>query len=290
MIRTIFGRSKGEFVFIPIQSYPRLWDVAISTRKDNIDFGGTSLVAEKYRDYVTNPIGPNDTYQIRINFSPNFEGDVPILLRGGKKDVYSVYIMERYASGSYRHSLNIQDFGQWINQFTTIYSFHIYTGNQGIDTDIIKGDFSQMPDSLEKFKIGMLKVQRVSTDVYLNISNFSSTSKLKYLDFNGLLKFSGDLKYIPSMCTYFKLATTQSGNIISYSGGKTWASAFDTLYLPLALTNTENDRLLIDMAASIVSAVGNKVIYLKGNRTAASDVAVTYLQSLGFTITGLTRI
>lgn len=285
MIRTVFSRTRGEFVVIPVRNSPYLRTIGISTRKSNIIFGNNRFNTDKNRDYVTNPPIANG-YLCGTTFSSNFEGDVPILLRGGKSDVFSIFISERYASGSYRHWLNIQDFAVWIGQFPNIYSFLINTGLQGVDTDIIKGDLSQIPNSLESFKIQSLRVINRTTDIFLNISNFSPNSKLKYLNFEkDLSKFSGDLKFIPPMCNYFKLMVTQGGNAISYSGGKIWASNFDALYLPLALSNADNDRLLIDMAATIVSAVGEKTIYLKGNRTVASDYAVTYLQSLGFIIT-----
>lgn len=47
----------------------------------------------------------------------------------------------------------------------------------------------------------------------------------------------------------------------------------------------ENGNILIDLANSVTSAIGDKVIYLRGARTSASDSAVSYLEGLGFTVT-----
>jgi hypothetical protein len=126
----------------------------------------------------------------------------------------------------------------------------------------------------------------------------------------GSTTLSGDLKNLPSSVVSFNamgentisgdiadLPTNinefwNNGHISTYTSGRTWTSSYNAFHLDPAsgygLSSEEVDNLLIDMANSIITAFGHKVIEVIGNnapRTAASDDAVATLEGLGFTVT-----
>lgn len=220
----------------------------------------------------------------------------------GKKDIYSI-LFEGGKDGIIGkfNMFNILDFGSFIKQFPNLYSFVIggYSYQDQQATVTIKGNLAEIPDSVEKVRIsgpeinGNIYYQQTNKDLYLNLSSFSPTSKLRWFNvlysenpnFSMNIKTIGDLSKLPKDVYLFRLYPNYETNII-YTPGRTWAAAFSTLIIMwYAFTPQQIDAILIDLAASVTTAIEEKIINLTGGRTAASDAAVAYLQGLGFTVT-----
>ena len=226
------------------------------------------------------------------NYSPKYNGDILISPTGGLKKVYSLSLFGGSGTDN-RNRLNIDDFGEFINQFPNLYSLNIIIYNYSDPTwqGIVSGSLEEIPNSLKRYRIKTLSV--VGAKATLNINNFSPDSQLEWLFIevptgtaNQSVPRSGNLRNLPPNLNYFR--DTQQSNFASYSytGGRVWRSDFDTFYIQnFILSDSENDALLNDLANSVTSAVGDKIIRLRGARTSASDSAVLYLQGLGFTVT-----
>ena len=305
----VFGRKYGETFILDIQA-SRGMHYQFSTYEGDayIDWGNGT-----YSNYSTPKLLDFTSYDRQTGFSAYaitmslmatpIDFTTKVRLNKGFKDVYSIAFLE---SGYMSHwnspygKFFINDFGVFINQFKNLKTLiiDIARNNENVDRkNTIKGDLSQIPNSLEKITIGSLQFQLNLTDLYLNVSNFSNTSNLKVFKRDsgtqtniGTFTAYGNLAKLPSQLYYFKLALNTG--TFTYSGTKVWASSFDTLDIGNAsLSATETDNLLIDMANSITTAIGSKIIRLANcYRTTASDTAVAYLQSLGFTITVLAVI
>lgn len=261
----------------------------ISTRNGNVsvDWGDgviENITTYKNVDFTNYPEGSANG-RILHTYSSASIRDIKINLLNGFNDMYSLKFSSYY--GSYYNMLYILDWGAFIKQFTNLYSFYYNVGTPG---QTIKGDLSQIPNSLERIYIGNIALQN-NTDLYLNLSNFSSASQLKYFSSGfypskSFQNIYGDLSKLPPLINYFLLSQNLA-NTLTYTAGRIWASSFDTLDIGNAtLSATETDNLFNDMANSITTAIGSKIIRLANcYRTPASNPAVTYLQSLGFTIT-----
>ena len=300
----VFGRKYGETFTLDIQA-SRGMHYQFSTYEGDayIDWGNGT-----YSNYSTPKLLDFTNYDRQTGFyayanemilmATPIDFTTKVRLNKGFKDVYSIAFFESgyRSSNSYPYGkFVINDFGIFINQFINLKTLIIDISRTNENADrknTVKGDLSQIPDSLEKITIGSLQFQVNLTDLYLNVSNFSNTSNLKVFKRYsgaqsniGTFTAYGNLAKLPSQLYYFKL----DGNTgtFTYTGTKIWASSFDTLDIGNAsLSVTETDNLLIDMANSITTAIGSKVIILANcNRTTASNTAVAYLQSLGFTIT-----
>ncbi|MBU4536999.1 MAG: discoidin domain-containing protein [Weeksellaceae bacterium] len=295
MRRSIFSRAKIELVSMPFINTIRAY-FRISTRSNDIVVNkgdGSSdipISILKNIDFTTtlNNIFIDQTY------ASSFTGNMLLKLLGGKKDVYSLHLTTQ-SNGNF----NILDFGTFMSQFPNLYSFRY--GFLNNFTNIIKGNLAIFPDSVQRVSIEDNGVKNNLTDVVLDLSGFSSTSNLKHFEHNSnntsqiiKLKTIGDAAKIPAPCAYFAFNSqaglqAATGSAISYSGGKIWASVFDTFRIPLDLKVNENTALLADMSNSIVSATGGKLVKNTGWRNYESDSYVSYLNSLGITV-DITRI
>lgn len=283
----VFGRKYGGIATVGNNSTGFIG--FISTRNGNVsvDWGDgaiNNITTLKNVDFTNYPEGSVNG-QIAHTYSSASIRDIKINLLNGFNDMYSLRFSSYY--GSYDNMLYILDWGVFIKQFTNLYSFYYNVGN---NTQTIKGDLSQIPNSLERIYIENITLQN-NTDLYLNLSNFSSASQLKYFSsvFSPSKSFKniyGDLSKLPPLINYFLLAQNLA-NTLTYTAGRTWASSFDTLDIGNAtLSATETDNLFNDMANSITTAIGSKIIRLVNcYRTPASNPAVAYLQSLGYVIT-----
>ena len=279
--------SRSETVLIPYSDAGGVY-LRVSTRTKNIViyWGDDTISAYTTAKNMDATINVLNLTNVTKTYSPAFTGNAVLRMVGGVKDVYSLVVME-YGDGGKK---NIPDFGTFMAQFTHLYSFVFNARyDAGVATyPVVKGNLFNFPDSVERVRISATDCVNAATDLTMDLSGFSNTSNLKWLSadiYRGNSKLLGDLAKIPQGCAYAYFKNTGAGSAITYTAGKTWASAFDTLYLTLTLTVAETDALLNDMAASITSAVGGKVIYLVNcNRNTASDAAVSYLESLGFTI------
>lgn len=286
----VFGRKYGGIAYWAVNTNianPTKNYFGISTKNNNIEVDwkdGTSKTTYNTTKNTDTTLSANNSINVTSlpphSFPANFIANVELNCLGGLNDVYSLY----FAGNGI--VIN-QDFGSFINQFTSLYSINIDIPHS---VAYLNGDVSQIPNSLEKFYIRDL---RNSGNLYLNISNFNANSQLKEFksidgqyNHNGFTNIYGDLSKLPPLIKIFTLKDNLA-NTFTYTSGKVWASSFDTLDIGNAtLSLTETDNLFNDMANSITAAIGSKVIRLANcYRTSASNTAVAYLQSLGFTIT-----
>lgn len=226
---------------------------------------------------------------INTNYGSVFSGDVGLNFLLGLGDVYSIYMTFYQYTNENRHKLNIQDWGSFILQFPRLNNFKLffYAYNTAANYAVIKGDLAIMPDSIESIWLSEMNINP-SSNLEFNLSNISLNSRLKYLRYDGQVwsnrvKFHGDLAKLPQSVVYCNIAQTNGGSF-TYTAGKTWASAFDTLSIPLVLTTAELDALMQDMDGSILTKTGAGVISIGGYRSSASDAFVASLQAKGFTI------
>ena len=282
----VFGRKYGGYFLYPFTN-TKFVELAISTRSGNIkiDKGdGSAVYAEspiRNYDFTTQSFSVSN-----INYSNPYTGNLKVITDLGNADVYSIAFSWVRDSPEYQNKYNIPVLEDFFAQFPNLYSiyFNVYA-HEKYAHSLFAGNFAKLPNSVERVKIDTLQS---SGDRIINFNDYSLNSKLKYFEaLNDAPKLTGDLK-LPPLCTFFK-GTFLSSSTITYTSGKTWASSFDTLDLGNAtLSATETDNLFIDMANSITTAIGSKVIRLANcYRTHASDSAVAYLQSLGYTITVL---
>ena len=289
MRKLIFGRKYGEIANWAINtSLGTTWrSLSFSTRSGNLivnwgDGLSNSYTVVKNLDCTTISNASMGGTEISHTYS-SFVGNALLNFSNGINDVYSINI----GNGNF---LLGSDWSTFINQFTNLYSINIDTPH---NVCYINGDASQIPNSVEKFYI---RDFRNSGSFYMNVSNFSNLSQLKeFKSIDGLYgvhntfnNIYGDLSKLPPLIQIFTLRDNLD-NTFTYTSGRTWASSFDTLNLGNAkLSITDTDNLLIDMANSITTAIGSKVINLANCiRSSVSDTAVAYLRSLGFTITVL---
>lgn len=246
------------------------------------------------------PYNNNDFYDSQGGTSVNnplpylMTGECRIYPRLGRKDIKSILLTRSsiQASGlGDRNKWNLQDFPNWLSQFPRLNSFSLTTNSYGYTQGraVIGGDLALIPKHIKRVKIGVIEVG--FTLVY-NFDNTPNDSQLEefhhqsdYTVYNGFLPTMGDIAKLPPNIKYFHLHNFRASDLHTYTAGRIWRSDFDKFYFNKVLSSTIIDNILNDMANSITTAIGEKIIYLRGTRTNASDDAVTYLQSLGFTVT-----
>ena len=220
-----------------------------------------------------------------------FTGNVKIYPTLGRSNVYSLVLGDTQSSFN-SNRYNIQDLGQFLEQFPRLYSFRIGSYHYGVEDrkPTIKADFATIPKYVKKIYIENCDIVAQTTNIKYDLSVALPDSELEYFRWqttylNITLNIYGDLANLPPNMYYFRVQNVLSSTTQIYTPGRVWRADFDTFYFNKVLSATIVDNILIDMSNSITSAVGGKIIYLRGTRTSASDSAVTYLQSLGFTVT-----
>lgn len=289
------GRVRSGTALVPVINADSV-RLFFSTRSGNAvvkwgDGTETNWTPEKNIDYTD---GVNVRASINKSYSPNYSGDIAVVFKQGLRDVYS-FASWSAGTGSSK-VLNIQNFGTFIKQFPNLYSIMLneYAYQSAANKSTIKGNLADVPNFVERIMIREFEVKDATNgNVWFDLSTFTAQSNLKYFNFNGgsygyvadtNLKLIGDLSKLPTGCSYFNFFKCLTGSAITYTAGKVWASSFDTLSIPLPLSHTELDNLLIDMDNSITTKIGAGVITLGGYRSYASDAAVASLQAKGFTV------
>ena len=292
-----YFRGQNPPVLIGLENCTH-FDVAISTKTSNsilitrdrkfetfypnsADFTGSGVIA----DFA------------KMQFDPPYTGDLKLYMYAGKKDIYSVFFRSR--------GLKIT-FEEFFPQVKNLYSIGFGRYDYGNTYDMfITGNLPKsLPDSVERVKItdgdfNGSSCGSIDNTIQFNFNDFSPTSKLKFFSsksgtgwdwgsyyfFGKYFNVYGDLSRAPIGLEYCDIACS-SNSLITYTKGRKWVENFNSLILATYSFSSETvDNILIDLAASVKTAFGDKLIWLKGGRTAASDAAVAYLQGLGFTVT-----
>lgn len=117
----------------------------------------------------------------------------------------------------------------------------------------------------------------VGSSLYGDISHFSTFSKLKALSLGNSYVY-GDITTLPSQITKFSAEYSFDLDFSNVNGDKILdsISVWDTR--GIRLTTSEIDNLLISISKSTLTA--DSEIYLKGNRSSASDDAVATINAV----------
>ena len=288
------GKARSGTALIPFFDSTSV-SFGISTRNGNtvVDWGdgsSSNIAPVKMRDYAD---GSGLYSNFGKSYSSALNGNVSVKFLQGLKDVYSVYLGDFHTTNQ-QFKLNILDVETFFHQFPNLFSLCIqeYAYQTTARMSVIKGDLAKLPNSVERVLINQAEILNAATDFTLNFSSYTNLSNLKFFRFKdkvattaqSTIKVIGDLGKIPTSCQFFYLQKASAGSSITYTAGKIWASAFDTLSIPLSLTTAELDALLADMDGSILTKTGAGVISVLGYRSSASDAFVASLQSKGFTV------
>lgn len=271
----------------------------ISTRKYNsvvLNGVGDKEVWSNPKNFDFYDLGLSNTY--KAQYSSLFTGDIKVYFNGGLGDVHSLLIYRTVGAGTTNNGdkLNIPNLSVFLKQFPNLYSFAInyYAYNIGEARINILGDLATIPDNIELVRLSNIEFTNAPSNFYLDLNNFSNTSKLKKLYHSGgfnvpynNLKIVGDIAKLPPKVNFFRIEKFHSTSSIYYTKGRIWEADFDTFYITKSLTQIENDNILIDLNNSVRTATGGKLIFLKGTRSATVvvDEAILGLQSKGFTVT-----
>ena len=287
------GRARSGTALIPIIGTIDM-TLLFSTRVGNTIINrGDGSADFSFTPLKNTIVGATLAGGINLSYPSAFTGNISIKFIKGLRDVYSIslgffgFVHPNDTTSKY----NITDLKSFFAQFSNLYSLYIDENASGIPTrqSVLKGDLSQLPDSVEQVSFRFLDFKNSATDLYLNFSNYNATSKLKSLlsgrtSGQTQLKILGDLGKLPATCQYLNIQGAIAGSSLSYTAGKVWASSFGTLYLPYGLLSaTETDNVFIDIDNSVTTAIGGKFITLS-YRTSASDSAVASLISKGYTV------
>lgn len=229
---------------------------------------------------------------LTINYPIPISGVARIYMKDAFSNVRSIRLTKSTgASGNRDNIFKIENLETFFKPFKKLYSLDISiyaSGNANLQP-IMNGDLAKLPKSVERIRLSNTDVKE---GLFLNIDSYNSNYQLKFIQqlaqynvSSNNINIYGDLKNLPPLLTYFDVRRVLSSAVITYSGSKVFPSSFEKFYLEKNLLTSEIDLLLNDMASSITTAIGEKTIYLRGTRTSASDSAVAYLQSLGFTVT-----
>lgn len=283
--------NKAESAFWPFEdSSEAIFQISTRGGDMKIKWGDNTeslYTAYKGWDFTSSP----PSY-LNHPYSPNFTGDVEMVVRKGLKDVYSVGIFIP-SSGGKGGRFNITNFGEFINQFPNLYSIRItfYKYQNTDQQPIISGQLAEIPKSVKRYLINTFDSR--GSRATLNLSQFPQDSELEEIwqDDNvgtsGHIQISGDLADLPANVKKFGFGRNWHNlSAVRYTGGRVWRSDIDSIELNATntLTQQEADDLLVDLAASVTSAVGDKKITLAGSLT-SKYTEIQYLESLGFAVT-----
>lgn len=232
------------------------------------------------------------TSGLAINYSIPQTGKCRVYFKEGMSRVYSIKIVKTTgASGNRTNVFKIENIEHFFKPFSNLYSLdiNVYASGDNALKPTFSGNISKLPKTIERIRFS---TSDFKDGLFMNLDDFTSEHRLKWFYWLGSYSVSGsnlnlfgNLKFLPPLLSYFDVRKVLSTAIITYSGGKEFPSSFEKFYLNHNLATSDLDLLLNDMAANITTAIGEKIIYLRGTRTSASDSAVAYLQSLGFTVT-----
>lgn len=188
----------------------------ISTRKYNsfvLDGKGANFIMNnpKNIDYFDQ----STAHTYRLTYSPLYTGDIKIYFNGGLGDVYALYLNRTLGAGTTNNGdkLNIPNLSVFLKQFPNLYSFAInyYAYNVAEARTNISGDLATIPDNIELVRLNNIEFTNAPSNFYLDLNNFSNTSKLKKLYHSGdvniaynYLKVIGDIAKLPQKLIFLE--------------------------------------------------------------------------------------
>ena len=145
----------------------------------------------------------------------------------------------------------------------------------------ISGDISALANLTSLTSMNLSNMQNPLTGNISNLKSLTKCTDIK-LDYS---KLTGDLATLPASCRFVSFYKDK-GSTFTWT---TRSSSAKIIAITSDATLTNIDKMLQDQAQcqvgfSASDAVWNKTIKIAGNRTSASDDAVTTLQQKGYTI------
>lgn len=287
--RALLGGSLKniETVVIPIDlsgqadagSYSILLGISTRSGLMEIDFGDGAVINNtKTTDYFS--LNGDITH----DYLTKFVGEIKFTFFKGASDCFSICL---YSGGAFRSDYKIQDFRDWVNQFPNLHSFRLNKTSPTVGDQLI-GNLANIPAALKKLFIGSISL--TAPLPFFNFSGLPVNSELEQLriESSATLLVFGDFAELSELMKLIFISDTPNLSGMTYST-KSWPESFDTLYIgdKNALTAAEVDDILIDMADSILYSEGGQSINIRmASRTSASDAAVAYLKSIGFSVYG----
>ena len=126
------------------------------------------------------------------------------------------------------------------------------------------------------------------TNVSGDISNLANLTKLTQLgNLNGL-SLTGDMSKIPANVYFIKQADRKVNTNFTWAANGRQNVTFLGMEGNIPFDTSSMDNMLIDQATCTIKSA-HKVLQVRGIRTSASDAAITTLQNMGVTITGVTK-
>lgn len=289
--RALLMVGKKEIIEIDFYNAQFLiFDIATKTKGINI------VTSEGTYSYLSN-ISPNKNYALGevgsgINIdllSVKSSETVKLIPISGAKDIHAInFITPLSINGN---NYIIPDWYDWLNKFPMLNNLRFFLPRQTTTTNlpIITGNLIKIPKQLKYISYFRIYVNNIN-NFFTDFDDINPDNELKYFKIDLAVSQTpnvfGDLKNLPATLEYFKVVNFGAGSIIDYTGvGKVFNSTIDTFYFNRAIATAKLDQLLIDLANSVTNAIGDKIIYLRGTRSSASDSAVSYLEGLGFTVT-----
>lgn len=144
------------------------------------------------------------------------------------------------------------------------------------DNPNITGDISALAN-----KPNLVNIYLMNTGTFGNLENLVSNNLLKYISVgNGLV--TGD---ISKMQASFNHISCGNNCNFTWKGERSSTSPIISITGKAANFGDDLDAMLINQAKCAASTTDSKLILVKGNKTSASDNAVSELQSKGYTVT-----
>ena len=151
----------------------------------------------------------------------------------------------------------------------------------------VSGDISALSNLTN---ISYLSLQY--TQVSGSVNSLANLTKLN--DLSGLMgcSLTGDISRIPANVRYIALLGDKINTNFTWTANGRKNATLLAMYYSIPFDTTSMDNMLIDQATCTVASSApssQKVISVRGTRTAASDAAVAAIQNKGITITGVTK-
>lgn len=146
----------------------------------------------------------------------------------------------------------------------------------------ISGDISAVSE-LNKLEWLTLNNTSVSGDV----NSVAGLTNLQTISFDGI-SFIGDISKIPVNVYILSARNSKFSTNFTWTAKSRQNASFLAMLGNVPFDTASMDNMLIDQATCTVVSK-HKILQVSGTRTSASDAAVTAIQNMGVTITGVTK-
>ena len=152
----------------------------------------------------------------------------------------------------------------------------------------VSGDISALSNLTNLSYLGISKTQ-----ISGNVDSLNNLTNLTYLGDLVGISLTGDMSKIPINCGFISQNNRKVNTNFTWTAKGRQNATLLAMDGPVPFDTVSMDNMLIDQATCTLKATESmpwtKKIIVSGNRTSASDAAVTALQNMGVTITGVNK-